>query len=81
MVKKSLEWPPAQVKLVVLDNVMSKPGHDVYILVNTSITYSVIRLRQGRTTGLFSLLFYTKITHGSRAMHFIITNPKSWEKV
>ncbi|KAM7432559.1 hypothetical protein ABFA07_017053 [Porites harrisoni] len=41
--------PPAQVKLIVLDNVMLVPGHDMYILVNTSITYSVIRLRQGRT--------------------------------
>ena len=44
---------------------MLKPGHDVYILVNTSITYSVIRLRQGRTTGLFSPLFHSKITQQS----------------
>ena len=60
-------------KLVVLDNVMLKPGHDVYILVNTSITYSVIRLRQGRTTGLFSPLFHSKITQQSPSQ-------KSWKK-
>ncbi|KAJ7382708.1 hypothetical protein OS493_033271 [Desmophyllum pertusum] len=40
--------PPAQVKIVVLDNVMLIPGHDVYILVNTSVTYNVIRLRRGK---------------------------------
>ena len=52
--------PPAQVRVIVLDNVMLKPGYDVYILVNTSITYSVVRLRQGRVTGVFHCvpLFY-----------------------
>ena len=42
---------PAQVKVIVQDNVMLKPAHDVYIVVNTSITYSVVRLRQGKVTG------------------------------
>ncbi|XP_015750175.1 PREDICTED: nuclear pore membrane glycoprotein 210-like, partial [Acropora digitifera] len=41
---------PAQVKVIVQDNVMLKPAHDVYIVVNTSITYSVVRLRQGKVT-------------------------------
>lgn len=41
---------PAQVKVIVMDNVMLKPGCDVYIVINTSITYSVIRLRQGKAT-------------------------------
>ena len=47
---------PAQVKIVVRDNVMLVPGHDVYILVNTSVTYSVIRLNRGKASGLFSLM-------------------------
>ena len=46
---------PAEVKIVVRDNVMLVPGHDVYILVNTSVTYSVIRLNRGKASGLFSL--------------------------
>ena len=41
----------AQVKVIVQDNVMLKPAYDVYIVINTSITYSVIRLRQGKVTG------------------------------
>lgn len=44
---------PAEVKIVVRDNVMLVPGHDVYILVNTSVTYSVIRLNRGKASGLF----------------------------
>ena len=47
---------PAEVKIVVRDNVMLVPGHDVYILVNTSVTYSVIRLNRGKASGLFSLM-------------------------
>ena len=47
--------PAAQVKIVVLDNVMLRPGHDVFILVNTSVTYSVVRLRQGKAAGLCTL--------------------------
>lgn len=40
-------------RIVVLDNVLLAPGHDVYILVNSSVTYSVIRVRRGKTAGLF----------------------------
>ena len=47
---------PAQVKVIVQDNVMLKPAHDVYIVVNTSITYSVVRLRQGKVTGQIQFL-------------------------
>ena len=47
---------PGEVKIVVRDNVMLVPGHDVYILVNTSVTYSVIRLNRGKASGLFSLM-------------------------
>ena len=48
----------SSVKLVVRDNIMLRPGHDVYIMVNTTIRYTVVRLRQGKATGWYE--FFNK---------------------
>ena len=49
---------PAEARILVLDNVLLVPGYDVYILVNTSVTYSVNRMHRGKTTGLRNFILY-----------------------
>uniref|UniRef100_A0A452F5S9 Nucleoporin 210 n=1 Tax=Capra hircus TaxID=9925 RepID=A0A452F5S9_CAPHI len=43
---------PAEVRLLVLENILLNPAHDVYLLVGTSIRYSVQKIRQGKITEL-----------------------------
>ena len=44
----------AEVKLLILENILLSPAHDVYLLAGTSIRYKVLKIRQGTMTGLFS---------------------------
>lgn len=49
---------PAEVRLLILENILLNPIYDIYLLVGTSVQYRVQKLRQGKITGLFcSLLF------------------------
>uniref|UniRef100_A0A673Z9C5 Nucleoporin 210 n=1 Tax=Salmo trutta TaxID=8032 RepID=A0A673Z9C5_SALTR len=41
----------AEVKLLILENILLSPAHDVYLLVGTSIQYKVQKIRQGKITG------------------------------
>ncbi|EDO39641.1 predicted protein [Nematostella vectensis] len=43
---------PSTVKLVVLDKVLLRPAYDMYIMINTCVKYTVVRLRQGQATVL-----------------------------
>uniref|UniRef100_A0A3P9AA62 BIG2 domain-containing protein n=1 Tax=Esox lucius TaxID=8010 RepID=A0A3P9AA62_ESOLU len=42
----------AEVKLLILENILLSPAHDVYLLVGTSIQYKVQKIRQGKITEL-----------------------------
>ncbi|XP_045065483.1 nuclear pore membrane glycoprotein 210-like isoform X1 [Coregonus clupeaformis] len=42
----------AEVKLLILDNILLSPARDVYLLVGTSIQYKVQKIRQGKITEL-----------------------------
>lgn len=42
----------AEVRLLILENIMLSPAHDVYLLAGTSIRYKVLKIRQGTITGL-----------------------------
>uniref|UniRef100_A0A8U7MBZ1 Nucleoporin 210 n=1 Tax=Corvus moneduloides TaxID=1196302 RepID=A0A8U7MBZ1_CORMO len=46
---------PAEVRLLILENILLNPIYDIYLLVGTSIQYRVQKLRQGKITGLFSM--------------------------
>uniref|UniRef100_A0A8C5IKL4 Nucleoporin 210 n=1 Tax=Junco hyemalis TaxID=40217 RepID=A0A8C5IKL4_JUNHY len=46
---------PAEVRLLILENILLNPAYDIYLLVGTSIQYRVQKLRQGKITGLFSM--------------------------
>ncbi|XP_074537883.1 nuclear pore membrane glycoprotein 210 isoform X2 [Halichoeres trimaculatus] len=37
----------AEVRLLILENILLSPEHDVYLLVGTSIRYKVLKIRQG----------------------------------
>nr|XP_049609528.1 nuclear pore membrane glycoprotein 210 isoform X7 [Syngnathus scovelli] len=37
----------AEVKLLILENILLSPAHNVYLLVGTSIRYKVLKIRQG----------------------------------
>lgn len=43
---------PAEVRLLILENIMLSPASDVYLLVGTSIRYRVQKIRQGKITEL-----------------------------
>ncbi|KAM7132898.1 nuclear pore membrane glycoprotein 210 isoform 2-T2 [Molossus nigricans] len=43
---------PAEVRLLILENILLNPASDVYLLVGTSIRYKVQKIRQGRITEL-----------------------------
>ncbi|KAJ8333362.1 hypothetical protein SKAU_G00422580 [Synaphobranchus kaupii] len=43
---------PAEVRLLILENILLNPASDVYLLVGTSIRYSVHKIRQGKMTEL-----------------------------
>lgn len=42
----------AEVRLLILENILLSPAHDVYLLAGTSIQYKVQKIRQGKITGL-----------------------------
>lgn len=42
----------AEVRLLILENIMLSPAYDVYLLVGTSIRYKVLKIRQGTITEL-----------------------------
>ncbi|XP_047462867.1 nuclear pore membrane glycoprotein 210 isoform X2 [Mugil cephalus] len=42
----------AEVRLLILENIMLSPAHDVYLLAGTSIRYRVLKIRQGTITEL-----------------------------
>lgn len=42
----------AEVRLLILENIMLSPAYDVYLLAGTSIRYKVLKIRQGTITGL-----------------------------
>nr|XP_031326873.1 nuclear pore membrane glycoprotein 210 isoform X2 [Camelus dromedarius] len=42
---------PAEVRLLILENILLNPAYDVYLLVGTSICYKVQKIRQGKITG------------------------------
>uniref|UniRef100_A0A8C3LL48 Nucleoporin 210 n=1 Tax=Chrysolophus pictus TaxID=9089 RepID=A0A8C3LL48_CHRPC len=44
--------PPAEVRLLILENILLNPAYDVYLLVGTSIKYRVQKIRQGKITEL-----------------------------
>ncbi|KAH0517482.1 Nuclear pore membrane glycoprotein 210 [Microtus ochrogaster] len=43
---------PAEVRLLILENILLNPAYDVYLLVGTSIRYKVQKIRQGKITEL-----------------------------
>lgn len=40
----------AEVRLLILENILLSPAHDIYLLAGTSIRYRVLKLRQGSIT-------------------------------
>ena len=42
---------PAEVRLLILENILLNPAYDVYLMVGTSIRYKVQKIRQGKITG------------------------------
>uniref|UniRef100_A0A8C6RJI4 Nucleoporin 210 n=1 Tax=Nannospalax galili TaxID=1026970 RepID=A0A8C6RJI4_NANGA len=42
----------AEVRLLILENILLNPAYDVYLLVGTSIRYKVQKIRQGKITEL-----------------------------
>ncbi|NXG56765.1 PO210 protein, partial [Hemiprocne comata] len=42
---------PAEIRLLVLENILFNPAYDIYLLVGTSIQYRVQKIRQGKITG------------------------------
>lgn len=43
--------PPAEVRLLILENILLNPAYDVYLMVGTSIRYKVQKIRQGKIAG------------------------------
>ncbi|NXA45266.1 PO210 protein, partial [Nothocercus julius] len=43
---------PAEVRLLILENILLNPAYDIYLLVGTSIQYRVQKIRQGKITEL-----------------------------
>uniref|UniRef100_A0A3B5M437 Nucleoporin 210 n=1 Tax=Xiphophorus couchianus TaxID=32473 RepID=A0A3B5M437_9TELE len=42
----------AEVRLLILENILLSPAHDVYLMAGTSIRYRVLKIRQGTITEL-----------------------------
>lgn len=61
----------AEVRLLILENIMLSPAYDVYLLAGTSIRYRVLKIRQGTITGLS--LFLVKTRFMNIYMHAYIT--------
>uniref|UniRef100_A0A452UK68 Nucleoporin 210 n=1 Tax=Ursus maritimus TaxID=29073 RepID=A0A452UK68_URSMA len=43
---------PAEVRLLILENILLNPAYDIYLMVGTSIRYKVQKIRQGKMTEL-----------------------------
>ncbi|XP_045407447.1 nuclear pore membrane glycoprotein 210 isoform X2 [Lemur catta] len=43
---------PAEVRLLILENILLNPAYDVYLMVGTAICYKVQKIRQGKITEL-----------------------------
>ncbi|XP_044881226.1 nuclear pore membrane glycoprotein 210 [Mauremys mutica] len=43
---------PAEVRLLILENILLNPAYDIYLLVGTSLQYKVQKIRQGKITEL-----------------------------
>ncbi|NXX11332.1 PO210 protein, partial [Podargus strigoides] len=43
---------PAEVRLLILENILLNPASDIYLLVGTSVQYRVQKIRQGKITEL-----------------------------
>lgn len=43
---------PAEVRLLILENILLNPAYDIYLMVGTSIQYKVQKIRQGKITGV-----------------------------
>ncbi|XP_012587534.1 PREDICTED: nuclear pore membrane glycoprotein 210 [Condylura cristata] len=43
---------PAEVRLLILENILLNPAYDVYLMVGTSVQYKVQKIRQGKITEL-----------------------------
>ncbi|NWS42125.1 PO210 protein, partial [Probosciger aterrimus] len=43
---------PAEVRLLILENILLNPAYDIYLLVGTSVQYRVHTVRQGKITEL-----------------------------
>ncbi|XP_011915620.1 PREDICTED: nuclear pore membrane glycoprotein 210 isoform X2 [Cercocebus atys] len=43
---------PAEVRLLILENILLNPAYDIYLMVGTSIQYKVQKIRQGKITEL-----------------------------
>lgn len=43
---------PAEVRLLILENILLYPGSDIYLLVGSSIKYKVQKIKQGKITDL-----------------------------
>ncbi|NXX77107.1 PO210 protein, partial [Urocolius indicus] len=43
---------PAEIRLLILENILLNPAYDIYLLVGTSIQYRVQKIRQGKITEL-----------------------------
>ncbi|EDO28443.1 predicted protein, partial [Nematostella vectensis] len=62
---------PSTVKLVVLDKVLLRPAYDMYIMINTCVKYTVVRLRQGQATATFSSNFDVLWSSTNGSYHII----------
>lgn len=51
----------AEVRLLILENILLSPAHDVYLLAGTSIKYKVQKIRQGKITGELLVIHFGKL--------------------
>ncbi|NXP07678.1 PO210 protein, partial [Thinocorus orbignyianus] len=43
--------PPAEVRLLILENILLNPAYDIYLLPGTSVQYRVQKIRQRKIIG------------------------------
>lgn len=51
----------AEVRLLILENILLSPAYDVYLLAGTSIKYKVQKIRQGKITGKLLVIHFGKL--------------------
>lgn len=62
----------AEVRLLILENILLSPAHDVYLLAGTSIQYKVQKIRQGKITGSSLYHWYPAISSTIRLLDELI---------